>query len=296
MVAPLLVAGAALTAGGMAGGLANSIFGKKRKIDTRNQQALIAQGSDEQKRVIGQMRPETQKLTDAFGQSVDTAQAQREEQSRAAAQDFLSNYDPLASKIVQQRKDALKQSTFEALPETIQAAREAGAAGGGLQRGAIQSQLANIPVQAAAEYAKGVSGLEESAMTQQLGAREKVYDQTNQMILKSLGIDTATAESILNSGNQALINELNGLIDESRNRVGSLVSLENFKQSGQLAQDQAAAANRQAIFQGLTNVGSSMMGAGLSTPTAPQASNLENSLLTKIRPGTGTNLYNPVRG
>lgn len=278
MVAPLLIAGGALAAGGLAGQVA-TMFGKKKKIDTSRQQALIAEGSDEQKRAIGQMRPESQKLEQTFGQSVDTAQEGATEESRQAAQDFLANYDPLVSSLVQKRKDALKQSTFEALPETVQAAREAGAAGGGLQRGAIQSQLANIPVQAAAEYARGASQLEDTAMTQQLSAREKVYDQGNQMILKNLGIDTATAEAILNSGNSALINELNGLIDESRNRIGSLVGIENFRQSGQMAQDQASAAQKMGLFQSMTGLGASMMGGA-----GGAAGGAASSLATQVNP------------
>lgn len=260
MVAPLVAAGLGAAAAGVAG----SILSKKKlpRINVAAQKQTLLEGGQEQRQIAGQIRPETQKLTDEFGRTVDTAQEESNVAARKSAQDFLANYDPLTSRILQERQNQLKQDIFAQNPATMAAAREAGAAGGGLQRGVVQQQLANIPVQAAAEYARGASEMSTATLEGQLAAREKVFDVENQRNLQNLGIDTATAETILNSGNQALINELNALIDESKSRTQGLIDLENFRQSGQLAQASGEAANRAATWQNITNLGGMVAGMG----------------------------------
>jgi hypothetical protein len=274
------------TAGaGLAGGaIAKGLFGKSKlpSINIEEQKRALLSGGEEQRRLAGQIRPETQKLTDEFGQSVDTAQEEASARSRQSAQDFLSNYDPLTSKILQERQNQLKQNIFAQNPETIAAAREAGAAGGGLQRGVVQQQLANIPVQAAAEYAKGATELNVSTLEGQLAAREKVFDTENQMNLQNLGIDAATAETILNSGNQALINELNALIDESKSRTQGLIDLENFKQSGQLAKASGEAANQTALLQSGLNLAGTIFGGMYGGPAGAAVGSQAGNLITQV--------------
>jgi hypothetical protein len=272
MVAPLIV-GAGL---GLAGaGLAGSLFGKK-SVPTFNPTTannLADQGSNQETGFINNYTSGVNKNQNTLRSDISTAEQTASDQSRTAANDYLSNYDPITSKIIQNRQDQLKRSTFGAIPEAVQAAREAGAAGGGLDRGVTQNALAQVPLQQAAQYNEGVANLQNTAMQGQLDARSKVFDSQNQLILSKLGIDSQTAEAILNSGNQALVNQLNTLIDSSRNAIGIKISADSAAQGSNIGNIQNENANRQAVYNSLMGAGGAMMGSGGSSPLSSVASN-----------------------
>lgn len=233
----------------------------------------IDKASEREQSLLSQLRPENQKLTNTFGQSVDAAQEQANQARRSAASEFLANYDPLTSRIIQERQDQLKRQSFGQIPELVQAAREAGAAGGGLDRGVIQNSLAQIPIEQGRQYMEGVSDLNQQALNLQLGAREKVYNNENQAILQNLGIDTNTAEAILNSNNSALIGELNGLIDEARNTAGLRLGTNQTQQNVALANAQNQQNQRNAILNSLLQVGGTVAGGLFGGPAGAAVGN-----------------------
>lgn len=259
MVAPLVIG-----AGLMAAGAAGSLFGKKSvpKYDPTFANQSADFGANKEENLTQNYMQGAKQGTDTLRSDIATAEGAAQDQSRTAANDYLSNFDPITSRIVQNRQDQLKRATFGAIPEAVQAAREAGAAGGGLDRGVTQNALASIPLQQAAQYNEGVSNLQNTAMQGQLDARSKVYDSQNQLILNKLGIDQKTAEDILNSGNQALVNQLNTLIDSSRNAIGIKISANSAEQGSAIGNAQDENANRQAVYNGLMGAGGALMGNG----------------------------------
>ena len=269
MVAPLVI-GAGLAAAGAAG----TLFGKKA-TPTYNPalaNSLATQGQNDENRYTQNYMTGAQKGIDTLRSDVSTAEQAAQGQSQQAASDYLSNYDPITSRIIQNRQDQLKRSTFGAIPEAVQAAREAGAAGGGLDRGVTQNALAQIPMQQAAQYNEGVANIQNTAMQGQLDARSKVFDSQNQLILNKLGIDSQTAEAILNSGNQALVNQLNSLIDSSRNSIGIQISADSAAQGSEIGAVQNQNADRQAIYNSLMGLGGAVAGSS-GSPVSSVASN-----------------------
>lgn len=261
--------------GGLVGGGAGAVlggsglFGKKKSVPTYNPalaNALATQGGLEERKSIGNFMTGTRAGQDTLRQDIATAGEAARAESQSAAQDYLTNFDPVTSRIIQNRTDSLKRSTFGAIPELVQAAREAGAAGGGLDRGVIQSNLANIPLEQARQFNEGAADLESQALSSQLDARSKVFDASNQLILNKLGIDANAAEAILNSGNQALIQELNALIDESRNRIGIQINADAAAQGGRAGAIANENANRQAIINGLLGIGGTVAGGIVGGP------------------------------
>lgn len=230
------------------------IFGKKPKVPdypTAQMQQITGQERAERQRLAGMFKPYAEQRTGEYQADVDAAKEEALGRGREQASSFLEQLDPLTSKIYQAQADQLKQSLYGAIPETTAAAREAGAAGGGLQRGIVQSQLANIPVQAASQYASGLTTLNVESLKAKQDALAKVYDNDTQMGMKLLGIDEDTAINILNTGNQADVNELNSLLDEAKNFATQQRGIATGQYSTSIAQAAQDAANQAAKWQNI---------------------------------------------
>lgn len=263
MVAPAVAIGAGLAAGGLAG----SIFGRKKvpNYDVSRINDLINAGGQEQRQAIAQLRPETEAQLNQFRTDVSGAQDKAKSAREAERTRYLSELDPVTSRLLQNQTNQLKQTTFGAIPEAQRAAREALAASGGLSRGVAAEELARIPINAATEFSRGASQLQGQSLATMQDALSNLQSQESQAIAQNLGIDQDTYNTILSSKNGALIAELNGLIEESRNRTEGLVGAEQFRQTGNVAAASADAANQQAIYQGLAGLGGTI--AGLGTPS-----------------------------
>lgn len=259
-----IVPAVAIGAGLAAGGLVGSIFGKKKAptYDVARINELTNQGGQEQRNVIGQIRPETQKLLDTFKTSATGAQ-DKATSARAAERDrYLAETDPVTSHLLQAQTDQLKRTTFGAIPEAQQATREALAASGGLNRGVSAESLAQVPLQAAQQFSEGAAGLQQESLKNRQQVLANLHSAESASIAQNLGIDQDTYNTILNTGDAALMNELNGLIEESKRRTEGLVGAEQFRQTGNVAAASAENANQQAIYQSLAGVGGNLMGAG----------------------------------
>lgn len=270
-----IVPAVAIGAGLAAGGLAGSIFGKKKipTYDVSGINRLIEQGGQEQRRTIGQIRPETQKLLDTFQGSATAAQDKANAARAAEKTNYLKEIDPVQSRLLQNQTDQLKRTTFGAIPEAQQATREALAASGGLNRGVSAESLAKVPLQAAQQFSEGAAGLQQTALKNQQDVLANLHSEESSAIAKNLGIDEDTYNTILNTGDSALMAELNGLIEESKNRNQGLINAEQFRQTGNVASAAADNANQQAIYSSLTNLGGNLMGAGMGgLPAASGAS------------------------
>lgn len=285
--------------GGLAGGGAGALIGGsgilgKSKVPTYNPAFAINQaqaGQEAENRAIGSFKQGSQAGIDAFKTGISGAEEAAQTQSQGAASDYLQAFDPLTSKVVQQRQDALKRSLFGQIPELVQAGREAGAAGGGLDRGVVQSQLAGIPLEQGRQFSEGAQALETEALSQQLNARSKVYDASNQLILSKLGIDENTQRAILDSGNQALIQELNSIIDNSRNSIGLQIQADSAAQGSAIGAAQNSAANKQAMINGLLGIGGTIAGGMVGGPAGAAVGGQAGSAISGLSSNAST--YTP---
>lgn len=260
MPLPLAAVGAGIAAGGLAG----SIFSRKKNpnYDVSGIVRQINQGGEEQRGIIARGQPETRALTDAFGNQIQGAQEKAGSAREAERTRYLKELDPVTSRLLQSQTDQLKRTTFGAIPEAQQAAREALAASGGLSRGVSAESLARIPINAANQFSEGAANLQQESLKTQQSALANLHSEESQAIAANLGIDEATYKTILDTGNGALINELNGLIEESKRRSEGLQNAEMFRQTGNVAAASADNADQQAIYQSLTNLGGQIAGAG----------------------------------
>ena len=263
MVAPLAIAGGALAAGGLAG----SIFGRKKqpKFDPSRINQLLSQGGEEQRQAIGQLRPQTDIQLNQFRGDIAGAQEKAGAAQEASRTRLLGELDPISSRLFQSQADQLKRTTFGAIPEAQQATREALAASGGLQRGVSAESLARVPLEATRAYSEGVADLSQESLRTMQDALQNLQSQESQQAARNLGIDQETYSTILNTGNAALINELNALVEESRGRTEGMVNADIARQTGNIAAAAGDEANRQALFQSLTGLGGNLLGAGLPT-------------------------------
>jgi hypothetical protein len=249
--------------GGLAGGLLGGLGAKRKRLpqfDIGRINQLILQGGQEQRQQIGRLRPETEKQLAQFRTDISGAQERAKAAREAERARFLSELDPVTSRLLQSQTEQLKRTTFGGIPEAQQAAREAIAATGGLGRGIAAEQLARIPVQAAQQFAEGAAGLQQESLRAQQQALANLQSQESQAIAANLGIDANTYNTILNTGNAALINELNALVDESRRRTEGLVGAEQFRQTGEFGRAAGEAAGQQELFSGLLGFGGQLLG------------------------------------
>lgn len=261
---PLAAVGAGLAAGGVAG----SIFGKKKlpKFDIGQINQLIKEGGQEERNTLARLRPETDAQLKQFETGVNTSQAAAKTAREAERTRYLSELDPVTSRLLQAQTDQLKRTTFGAIPEAQQATREALAASGGLGRGVAAESLARVPQEAARAFSEGASGLQQESLRTMQDALANLQSQESQAIARDLGIDQETYQTILSTGNAALVAELNGLIEESRNRTSGLVSAEQFRQTGNVGAVAGHNAENAALFGGIANLGGNLLGMG----TAPK--------------------------
>lgn len=277
MVAPLVALGAASAGAGLAG----SIFGKK-SLPTFDPTAIINaanQGATAEKGYASQIVPGVNQNLSAFQQGVTGAENKATAAQTQADQEYLANLDPITSKILQNQTGQLKQNIFGAIPEAQNAAREALAASGGLSRGVSAESLAKIPIQAAQQFGEGATTLNTQALQAKQQAVGQLYSEESAQIAEQLGIDRDTYNTILNSGDQALITQVGQLIDSQRNQTGLTTGALAAQQNGQFAAATGAAANQNAIFNSLTQLGGTALGYGLSQPgstAAPQAPGVQN--------------------
>lgn len=274
MVAPL----AALGTASLAGGLAGSIFGRKQlpQFDTTTINNLVNQGAQNERGYAQQLVPGVNKNLGAFQTGVQGAENTATAAQNAAGQAYTSELDPITSRILNAQKDTLKQNLFGAVPEAENAAREALAAGGGLQRGVAAETLAKIPIQAAQQYGQGVQGLNTQSLQAKQQAQGQLFTEESAQIAEKLGIDRDTYQQILNTGDSALQTQLSNLIESSRNQTNQLVNAEVARQTGNFAAGSQNAANQNAIFNSLANLGGTALGYSLSPYNSTGVQPVEN--------------------
>lgn len=289
---------AAIGGGLAAGGLAGSIFGKKRRpsYDTGYATNLVNSQYQQEREQIGNLRPETAKLGQTFRSETDTAQDQFNKEGRESAQNYLRELDPLTSRIVENRAKRFQEARYGTLPQELEAIREAGAASGGLDRGVAATQASQAAIGAAQDVAANRSDLENTALNQLIQGQRDVYSAENQRALTNLGIDTNVAEQIYASGNQALINELNLLLDAGRQKTDALVNLDAARQGAQIANAQNDQARQDALFQSLTGAGATLLASGLANPVARSGGTVSPTFASAVNPYNPQGAMNNLQG
>jgi len=230
-------------------------------IDVTPLENLVKQRAQTQKGIVGTETGSLQGLNTALLPQVNAAQQAGATSAANRSAQFLKDIGQQTNIQGQQLSDILKQRVLGAVPEAQAAARESLAATGGLQRGYAGATLAGIPQTAVANIAQGETQLTQQALNTRNQALNQVYNLDEQYIMDKTGVDKQTLLDIYNSGRSDLINNANQLLGIESGTTSDIIGLEEFKASQTLAQQQAAAANRQATLNALLGIGGTAIGA-----------------------------------
>ncbi len=259
MVVPLIALGAGMAAGGVAGSLLQK---KPRSIDITQQlqqlQDTYSQNQLQNQDLTKQLNPLTQ------GYKEDLAKA-----LGGAKQDFASNkteYLGATDANTKEAQDAMRANlygkTFNALPDTLQAVREASAAGGGLKTGSYQKAVNDVGRTTAQTIGQGERDIQLAGVQNRQGAQEQAFNAFNNLSSKLTDQQLDGLTKVLDTGREDLVRQYTTSMGLSQDETQGIISLLNFQQSGNLANDQADAANKQALYNALINGGGTIAGRG----------------------------------
>jgi len=287
-----------LIAGGiMAAGLAGSILdkGKKARVNLEPYRQQIGRGASEQRDLVNRQFEALKPLTEQYGQQRATLSGQIEPRFQQIGQDLMTGYGQVGDAEQQAIQAALaRQQTIGArnLPLQQQSIREGLASAGQLRTGGAARAMQAPVSQFQQQQADMRSGMEAEGLARQAGRLERGTEaQANlakEAFSTKLGMDKDTMDTLLSMNRTDLIEQAASLRGISKEETASMLSLLGIQTNVDLANQEAANAQRQRIWSSLTGVGGSLFGgiggaiagqAG-SQATRPSSSHFPNQRLT----------------
>lgn len=266
---PALIAGAALTGAGLAG----SLFGKKKKakVDVAGMDALAQASAQKQKDLIGQQFEQLQPMTQKY-----------ETQMKGLGEGIKSDFANLGSQYKQNlgQVGQAEQATLEsilnarqqqgarAIPLAQQNIREQAAAAGGLRTGGAMRALQAPVAQAQQQQADLASQLSSERLGREAQRLEKGTDVEMELnkeaVTQKLGIDRNTFDTLLSLGRTDLIEKLGALRGVEADQLQTALGIRGLQTNVDLANTAAENERRQALYNSLTGLGTTLMGSGLT--------------------------------
>jgi len=268
MAAFLPIAGAALGGAGLAG----SLFGKKKKpnLNIAAIQQTAQRGAEQQRGLIGAQESQLRPLTEQFktGREQLSASIQPEfakvgEQLRSG----LAGIGDIEAQASEQALDLQQRRAARDIPLQQQLLREQLAASGGLRTGGAARVLQQPVVQqqqAQSDLAAQLASerLSREASRQETGAMQQA-ELARQGLVQRLGVDEGTLNMLLELGRTDIIDRIGALRGVSQDETNAMLGALGLQAQQSAAEAAAENQRRQALFSGLTQLGGTLLGAGL---------------------------------
>lgn len=251
--------------GGPVGAVAGGIFGKKKSasIDISAQLAQLSQNAQRNRGLNNNLLDKTTGNLGTYKTGAADAIGQERTDFAGAKSDYLGASQDLTTQAKDDLRANLYSKTFSALPGTIRAVKEASAAGGGLDTGSYQQQLRDVGNTTARTVAEGERDIQVSGANNMQAAQTNVFNQFNQLSQKLSDQQLQTLTKVLDTGDMNAIRQATTEMGLNDDETQGIISLLNFKQSGQMASDQASEANKYALLNALIGGGSKIAAAGV---------------------------------
>lgn len=258
MAIPLAAVGAGMAAAGVAG----SLFGKKKAkpIDISQQLARIQD-------TYAQNQLQNSQLTKDLNPLTNTYRADLAGAIGGAKEDFATNKNELLTRTDQNTKEAqdalranLYSKEFSGVPGSLQAIREASAAGGGLNTGSYQKAVGRFGTDLARTLGEGERDIQLKGVENRQSAQEQAFSAFNNLSSKLTDNQIQGLTKALDTGREDLVRQYTTSMGLSQDETQAVVDLLNFQQSGNMAQDSAEEANRQSLYNALVGGGAGLIG------------------------------------
>lgn len=261
MVAPLVIGGAVAAGAGLAGGIGQA-FKKKPSIDITQQLAQLHSGIGQQQIQNEDLSKNLKPLTQDYRANLQAALSGQKADFTGAKSDYLG----ATNNNIEEAKNALRGnlygSTFNGLPDALQAVREASAAGGGLRTGSYQKAVNDIGRTTAQTLAQGEGNIQAQGMQMKNDAQTQAFNAFNALESRLSDQQMQGLTKVLDTGREDLIRQYTTSMGLTEQETQGVIDLLNFKQSGQMASDSAADANKMALFNALLGGGGKLMAGG----------------------------------
>lgn len=263
-----------------AAGLAGSIFGKKKKAkgpDIGYLTGQIQQGAQKGREQVGAEFGELQPITQQYGKGIEELGTGYEAKTKGLAEEYQKNLGQLgeADKTARDLSIALKsKESYGAVPMQQQAIREQLASSGGMRTGAAAKLMAQPTMQAAQDVSRAgtemdIANLERQSVRQQQGV-DALYQSQAGAALTKLGLDQEKLTTLMENGRTDIINKYAKLAGIDEAELNAILGLHGMQTQVEMANVAAANANRQAIWDQLGGLGTSLIGYG-AAQSSPKA-------------------------
>lgn len=264
---PAIIGGAAV-----AGGVAGSLFGKKKKpVDyTPQMTALTKQSSQKQRDLISQQFNELQPMTEDYETKRTELSESIQPGYQKIGEQLAQGYSAVNQAEKQNLEDILntrQQQSARNIPLQQQLLREQLAASGGLRTGGAAKVMQAPVLQGQQEQADLASTLSQQAQAAQTGRLEKGTEAqaslAKEALTTKLGIDEDTMNTLFQTGRTDLIEKLGAYRGVESDELQSLLSIMGVKASQSAAEAAGYNQNKQALYNALIGVGGNLIGQGV---------------------------------
>jgi len=273
---PLAIAGGAM----MAGGLAGSLFGKKKKasVDLTPYINATQKSSATQRDLIGQQFEQLQPLSQEYESKMSGLGTGIEQKYGDIAKQYrsgLSQVGGAEQAALESILSSRQQQTARNIPLQQQLIRENLAASGGFRTGGAAKAMQAPITEMQQQQADLASQLSSEKLAREAGRMEKGTEAEMQLAkegtLQKLGIDENTLNTLLETGRTDIIDKLGALRGVESDELQSLLGIYGMQTNVNLANTAAENERRQALYNTLTGIGGSLMGMG-SGPSSSRPS------------------------
>ena len=248
--------------GGALGGIAGGFMGgkKKKKIDISQQLALLQQGTAQQKFQNEMLSKDLAPLTTDYRTQLQGMLAGGRKDFDANKTEFLGATNANTMEAQDALRRNLYSENFNALPDTLQAVREASAAGGGLKTGSYQKAVGDVGRTVGQNIATGERDIQIAGLQNRQAAQETTFNAFNQLSSKLSDQQLEGLTKVLDTGRADLVRQYGVDMGLTEQEIQGTIDLLNFQQSGEMAADTAGDANKQALLNSLFTMGGTIAG------------------------------------
>lgn len=245
--------------------------------------ATIKNAGENQRSLINALPDSLKPLYEQYTKSTNQASADLKTGTSDIGEQLKNqteaNFGPEATRAA---LDAVKGDIYAELPGQQNAIRQALAATGGFDRGQAGQQLAAPVLQAAQKYASAAANITAEQLkskqqaTQQ--ALQTVASMDTQALQAAFGMSKEQATQILTGNRQDLKDQLTDLITQSNNETNQMLGVQSDAAMNDYRAKVAGNAKKDALTNGIVNLGADAITAGMANPgflsaiNAPSAS------------------------
>ena len=237
--------------------------GSSPSFNTQELKNTATSGAEKKKKLISGIKPQTDPLSTEFQAANKMATEQAQQRRRALADKFMGDVQKGQSQFGQAQFDKAKQQVLGALPELQRAARENAAATGGLKRGAAAEMVQRPVTEAAATLGTAAGDIALQSQIASQNALDKVFTGDRAFELERLGIDRATAQTLLDAGRTDILQEALGLVGVEDQLTTDLLGIEQMRMEAEAAKEAGKAQRRSALTSALIGAGGMALGGYL---------------------------------